>query len=153
MEVELCLINMQLLFELFCRTRLKKMLPHNLFLAPYKESLSVREKGTDVKGLHLTQKLIPDLIIKRRSDQKTVALFDAKYKESSSASRSDTLQLLAYSLAMALDVVGFMFPANPLLQANLEKDVTLQSPFVAGGIPYVEIPVAASICWSEKFLP
>lgn len=147
------MINMQLLFELFCRARLKKTLSDELELAPYKTEFSVREKGVDVKGLHLSKRLIPDLIIRRRSDHSVAALFDAKYKESTLASRDDTLQLMAYALATAADVIGFMFPSNSKLDDNFGKTVTLRSPFINEGIPYVEYPVAMNLGWKDNILP
>lgn len=146
------MINMQLLFELFCRARLKKTLPGSLELAPYKTAFPVRDRGANVRNLHLSQQLIPDLIIRRRMDKSVVALFDAKYKESSLASRDDTLQLLAYSLASAADLVGFMFPSNSTLNENFDKRVTLRSPFVNNGIPYVEYPVGTNLYWREDIL-
>ena len=144
------MINMQLLFELFCRARLKKTLSDDLILDPYRTEFSVRESGKEVEGLHLSNRLIPDIIIRCRSSHSVAALFDAKYKESSTVSREDTLQILAYSLATAADEVGFMFPPNDTLTSNYRKCITLRTPFVPGGIPYIEYPVDANFSWNDR---
>lgn len=144
------MINMQLLFELFCRARLKKTLSEDLILDPYTKEFRVWESGTEVDGLHLSNRLIPDLIIRRRSDDSVAALFDAKYKQSSTVSREDTLQILAYSLATGADEVGFMFPPNDTLASNFGKGITLSTPLVNGGIPYTEYPVDANFSWKDR---
>lgn len=146
-EVVPYLINMQVVFELYCRTKIKRVLPDGMVMDEYDKRLEVSNVGNKPSRLHLSKHLIPDITLRDRSTGEVIRVLDAKYKESSIPDRSDTLQLLAYSFNAAPKSSGFIFPVSSNNKKVNNFNISLKTPFVPGGIPYEEIFISPSFDW------
>lgn len=114
-------INMQNLFELYTRYRLRKTLKNvneHLMLKPFDNVKAVLEKSVDEPELYIHGNVKPDIIIfDKRNEQKTIAVFDAKYKDFKSSTtrfyvREDRLQILAYGFMYNPLHIGHIFPSK-----------------------------------------
>ena len=114
-------INMQNLFELYTRYRLKKALKQvnaHLDLQPFESVVRVLQNSEEEPKLYIDGHVKPDIIIyDKRVKNETVAVFDAKYKDFMSATtrfyvREDRLQILAYGFVYNPQHIGHIFPSE-----------------------------------------
>lgn len=139
------LINMELVFEFFIRSLIKKCLQHTDFiLIPYARKYFL-EKGIDnidqvVRGIHLMPYCIPDIIIMNKKTNRAEFVLDAKYKPHDRVSRQDSLQLLAYILLTGARKCGFIFPGKePMIKPVRDnRFLCLSTPF-NDSLPYYEL--------------
>lgn len=143
-------VNMQLLFELYCRKKLKDALPKGLVMDPYEKKIPIRLTGSSSR-LHLLNNLKPDIVVRRLGEtQNPVAVFDAKYKNSEHPNRSDTHQLLAYAFSQAPELCGFVFPGSMKPLDGGVKMADLATGFRReGGMAYKEFFVNDRTDWSD----
>ena len=121
---EFCLlpyiINAEALFEFYARAIIKLALKDtDFYVENYSERLFLQDriskKGESEENIHLMEYCVPDIIIKRKADNRVMMVLDAKYKNSFIPNRDDTHQLLSYVLLTGAQKCGFIFPnsANP----------------------------------------
>ena len=103
-------INMELLFEFYIRSKMKEYYINI-------ESYSIgryNQKYTFLKGgilqNHLIKNYIPDIVVLK--DSKPIAVFDVKYKNRLKPDRYDTHQLMSYVLMLHVNKCGFIFPVS-----------------------------------------
>lgn len=114
-------ISMEKLFEVYVRAYLKK---NGIQSYKNKSDTGIRMEKFDEKtdifidedlvnpGKYISGPIKPDLILTDNETGKNVVL-DVKYKDLSSGdSRSDRLQLLAYSMMLNADDIGIIFPSQ-----------------------------------------
>lgn len=142
------LINMQLVFELYCRKKIKDILPASLIMDQYQDGLDVRDQGQNVADLHINKLLKPDIVLRNYKSDQVVMVLDAKYKQSAVVNRSDTLQMLAYAFNTAPLSCGFLFPKNGQVDEEVQQQITLRTPFVSGGVPYSEAFITHTFEWA-----
>lgn len=109
-------INMELLFELYVRTKIRRLIKskpeyNGLELERYgkKYNLLVQSSITG-KIPYLMKNCIPDIVINK--DGKPYKVFDVKYKDYNRISREDSHQLLSYVLLFDVNKCGFIFPSQ-----------------------------------------
>lgn len=104
-------INMQMLFEVYVRYRLKQYLKNGpLKMKPFLDSKRVLQN----EDLYISGKIIPDIIL--TYNNVVYSVLDVKYKnlykEYHSNVREDRLQLLAYGLMYNPLHIGHIFPGE-----------------------------------------
>ncbi len=151
------MINMETLFEFHSRTIIKRFLQNNkkYRLEKYSKKIYLEKGGGDKKYtrkvIHLMPYCIPDIIVKERNTDKTVAVIDAKYKAHNRSSRNDTLQLLSYVLLTGAKRCGFIFPSSQTKLKEIVRDeshMLLHSPIIED-LKYYEILLSSSFDNSE----
>ncbi|WP_317856246.1 5-methylcytosine restriction system specificity protein McrC [Chakrabartyella piscis] len=110
-------IQMDLLFELFCRAVIGNALKSinnetqsQYHLLPYQEGLKLFGNSPTPDGFANTH--IPDLAILDQENQ-VVAVIDAKYSWLHNDGRNRTFQIMAYMLRLNCKKGGFISPYNP----------------------------------------
>lgn len=140
-------INMQNIFEVYARYKVKKYLQQDnrFFLEKFDESRFIfqadeeaKNHGQNVKTSHyISGSVKADLIIcqKVNDTNKIVAVLDAKYKDYKNAylsKREDRLQLLAYGLIYQPKAIGFIFP-------SMENHTSNSELITGNGMKYLQI--------------
>lgn len=110
-------INMETLFEFYARSIIKDALNGtNYEVDAYSKHWylqeGVNDDGQGERGVHLMPYCIPDIVVKEKESGRTVAVFDAKYKDHTRSARNDSLQLLSYVLLSGAKHCGFVFPGD-----------------------------------------
>lgn len=108
-------INMEILFEYYARTQLKKAIGVGRYrIEKYSQKLYLQKdivsSDDSEKGIHLMSFCIPDIIIYEKN--KPIIVIDAKYKLSTRPDRADSHQLLTYVLLTGANKCGFIFPGE-----------------------------------------
>lgn len=106
-------INMERLFELYVRTVIRKQLNTGYYLGKYNESYPLLEDS--LPNTHLIRNCIPDIVIKELANtnaEKTISVYDVKYKDANISNREDSHQLLAYAFLLGADKCGFILPTQ-----------------------------------------
>lgn len=125
-------INMNLLFELYARRIVERMLPAGCSLRSYAEPIELYAKDRPApRGF--SRELIPDIVI--RSGMRTVAVIDAKYSPLEYGNRERTHQILSYMFLLDCRVGGFASP-----QLEREEPESAGNPYFTG----VHIPIDLS---------
>lgn len=115
-------INMQMLFECYCRTLIKNNLAKLRKKAGKKNEIPILmpynfAEQTLEKDLYIQGKLKPDIILKfDDGGKKSYFVYDVKYKNKQNynlGTRSDRLQILAYAYFYNTEKFGLIFPALP----------------------------------------
>lgn len=139
-------IDIAMLYEFYCRAKIKKALPEDWILADFGEEKWVFEKEAQNKKLYLGGSLIPDIILTNGSD-KTVIL-DVKFKDGSSGQshREDRLQILAYQYMYNAPVIGHILP-------NCSNTSTeIKSPLNNKICDYVQLRLFPNTMKEEEFI-
>lgn len=110
-------INMETLFEFYARSIFKDALDGSAYeVDAYSKhwyiQKGVSDDGQGEKGVHLMPYCVPDIVVKEKESGRTVAVFDAKYKDHTRSARNDSLQLLSYVLLSGVKHCGFIFPGS-----------------------------------------
>lgn len=105
-------IQMDLLFELYCRALISQVIENNPELSKYKvekyrKKYNIFESGKDPKGF--SRKKIPDIIIMEKDTNKEIMVIDAKYSEMND-NGDKTFQILAYMFLLNCEFGGFISP-------------------------------------------
>ncbi len=143
------MINMESLFEFYVRTVFKEYFKTQpeFELEKYSKKLFIEKNvsllSNTVKERHLIPYCIPDILIKKKSSGKYIAVFDAKYKDSYRGNREDSYQLLSYVLLTGAVKCGFIFPCKERVISQIKEIdgkecIALETPIISN-LNYYEI--------------
>ncbi len=110
-------INMELLFEFYIRTKLKEYYADKEIYSVGKYNKKYVFLRHHMHQNHLIKHYIPDVIILK--DSKPEAVFDVKFKNRLKPDRNDTHQLMSYVLMLGVNKCGFIFPKSQDLSGGL----------------------------------
>ena len=113
-------VSMEKLFEMHIRSYLKRAgvksfdsQESGLRLSRYDDKTAVLKERSNTYANYINGNVKPDIVIYNPATSKYI-VFDVKYKDSSNSrfSRSDRMQVLAYSLMFDSENIGIIFPTQ-----------------------------------------